>query len=527
MERNESYKDLDECCDHPLHDVSGDVIIRDRLTVCGNLRAHKVDPAERGLFLTEESLRESCTVCRKGDWALVGEKSPFKVYRWDNGWYDTETTHEVNIPLNEYLTKEEALQTYVSDAELQEEKTAREQADDSFAQDIADLNNNDVLIAKDIATLKERNNAEIPVYSGVVESATIRPGSFTQYSGVYFIKSEGRFAVKVGNEYFDNWFAYGGYQAQPVYHKDNKAVPNRLYNLIALSGGGLHYFDGTTFKMVNDNAELEETVNTHEGSINNLNNKTSELQTEVDEQTAQILTISTNLINVNELVNAHTAEITTLKSNSIVDLGEVSTSGVAESMFGSKEYLTNSSQIFKYKVTDKDGAICLSIPLSGGRWRQFLFWGRNSFYRTVDKDYNVGTWNSLIVDNLNTSDIYSMLSANQGKVLNNKITALQTKVQDVIVVNEEQYTTITSQGNRITETEHRIDEHTTQLGLLYSDFVLMQQTIEALTTRIEALEKGGGGSSANVENGTLFTNASVADGVMSVNGSVTNEILKL
>lgn len=52
----------------------------------------------------------------------------------------------------------------------------------------------------------------------------------------------------------------------------------------------------------------------------------------------------------------------------------------------------------------------------------------------------------------------------------------------------------------------------------------LNKKIIDLTTRIEALEQG---SSANVENGTLFTNASVADGVMSVNGSVTNEILKL
>lgn len=112
----------------------------------------------------------------------------------------------------------------------------------------------------DIKALKERNNAEIPVYSGVVESATIKSGSVTQYSGVYFIKSEGRFAAKQGSEYFANWLAYGGYQAQQVYHQDNKAVPNRLYNLIALFGGGLHYFDGTSFKVVNDNAGVEEAI---------------------------------------------------------------------------------------------------------------------------------------------------------------------------------------------------------------------------------------------------------------------------
>lgn len=454
MERNESYKDLDECCDHPLHDVSGDVIIRDRLTVCGNLRAHKVDPAERGLFLTEESLRESCTVCRKGDWALVGETSPFKVYRWDNGWYDTETTHEVNIPLNEYLTKEEALQTYVSDAELQAEADTRKQADDSLAQDIADLNAQDVLIAKDIATLKERNNAEIPAYTGVVESATISPGSFTQYSGVYFIKSEGRFAVKVGDEYFDNWFAYGGYQAQQVYHQDNKAVPNRLYNLIALSGGGLHYFDGTSFKVVNDNAGVEKAINdtivsvdqirsdvetlstndkAHDESLKTLNSSVTnqkkeveDLQTEVDEQTAQILTISTNLINVN-------ASITKLQET----------------------------------VISHDGTLTTHTK---------------------------------------------------------QITTLQTRVQEVMATGSEQQTAINSQGTRLTEVEHRSDEYDTQIGLLQNEVTALQQTIQDLTTRIEALENY---HSTSVEDGTLSASASVVDNVMSVQGSVEDGILKL
>lgn len=79
-----------------------------------------------------------------------------------------------------------------------------------------------------------------------------------------------------------------------------------------------------------------------------------------------------------------------------------------------------------------------------------------------------------------------------------------------------------------------IDLGTQYINALFTDEQLvailsdLSRRIDNLTTRIEALEKGGGGgSSANVENGTLFTNASVADGVMSVNGSVTNEILKL
>lgn len=129
-----------------------------------------------------------------------------------------------------------------------------------------------------IDELKKRNNAEIPVYSGVVESATIKSGSVTQYSGVYFIKSEGRFAAKVGSEYFANWLTYGGYQAQPVYHQDNKAVPNRLYNLIALIGGGLHYFDGTSFKVVNDNAGVTKTLATLQQTIKELTARIEELE---------------------------------------------------------------------------------------------------------------------------------------------------------------------------------------------------------------------------------------------------------
>ena len=130
-----------------------------------------------------------------------------------------------------------------------------------------------------IDELKKRNNAEIPVYSGVVESATIKDKeSVMQYSGVYFIKSEGRFAAKKGSEYFGNWIAYGGYQAQQVYHQDNKAVPNRLYNLIALIGGGLHYFDGTSFKVVNDNAGVTKTLATLQQTIEALTIRIEELE---------------------------------------------------------------------------------------------------------------------------------------------------------------------------------------------------------------------------------------------------------
>lgn len=130
-----------------------------------------------------------------------------------------------------------------------------------------------------INELKERNKAEIPAYSGVVESATIKDReSVMQYSGVYFIKSEGRFAAKQGSEYFANWLAYGGYQAQQVYHQDNKAVPNRLYNLIALSGGGLHYFDGTSFKVVNDNAGVTKTLATLQQTIRDLTTRIEALE---------------------------------------------------------------------------------------------------------------------------------------------------------------------------------------------------------------------------------------------------------
>lgn len=464
MDINESYKDLDECCDHPLHDVSGDVIIRDRLTVCGNLRAHKVDPAERGLFLTEESLRESCTVCRKGDWALVGEKSPFKVYRWDNGWYDTEATHEVNIPLNEYLTKEEALQTYVSDAELQAEADTRKQADDSLAQDIADLNNKDVLIAQDIATLKERNNAEIPAYTGIVENATIKDKeSVMQYSGVYFIKSEGRFAAKKGSEYFGNWLAYGGYQAQQVYHQDNKAVPNRLYNLIALSGGGLHYFDGTSFKVVNDNADIQTAVTTNAEAITSLQGRA---------------------VNHEGTLTTHGKQITALQTK------------VQEVMYTNTEQQT-------------------AINSQGTRLTEVE-------HRADEHDTKIGIINTSITTLQERATAHDDILTTHM----NQIAGLQKNVENAIFVNIKQNNDITLQGNRITETENSINEHNRQLEFLYSDFVLMLKNITDLTTRIEALEKGGS-SSADVEDGTLSAIASVVNGVMSVQGSVEDGILKL
>jgi hypothetical protein len=241
--------------DYRLYDFIGDGIVRGDLHVAGKLRAYDVEPACKGLFKTEEDLKDSYERGRKGDWACVGKEAPYLIYIWDRYWKRTEASWSPEVSLNPYATLED----------LAAEADTRKQADDSLAQDIADLNNNDVLIANDIATLKERNNAEIPAYSGVVASATIKGGSFTQYSGVYFIKSEGRFAVKVGNEYFDNCLAYGDYQAQQVYHQDDKAVPNRLYNLIASSGGGLHYFDGTSFKVVNDNADVVKTIATLRG----------------------------------------------------------------------------------------------------------------------------------------------------------------------------------------------------------------------------------------------------------------------
>lgn len=86
---------------------------------------------------------------------------------------------------------------------------------------------------------------------------------------------------------------------------------------------------------------------------------------------------------------------------------------------------------------------------------------------------------------------------------------------------------------------HNMTLETIDLGTQYIDALFtderlvailsdLSRRIDNLTTRIEALEKGGGGgSSANVESGTLSASASVANDVMSVQGSVEDGILKL
>lgn len=578
MERYESDKDLVECCDHPLHDVSGDVIIRDRLTVCGNLRAHKVDPAERGLFLTEESLRESCTVCRKGDWALVGEESPFNVYRWDNGWYDTGYTHEVNIPLNEYLTKEEALRTYVSDAELQAEKTAREQADDTLAQgiaenteDIVSLNTETTNLVVAVEQLKNRDLNEIPKYSGDIKEdeghVVVNNGTSTP-TKIVFVSNKNVFAALSGGIYYTSWGATSQLHSSDAYNYNNVAISNKIYcrnrNILTNEPHGLMYYDGSAFTKVNDNGEIEE-------QIAQLENVTSAHENTLVSYLEWRAGVDESLASLDE------------RTMVVVNLGEVSSSIVAESK--AVDLAGNPDVVFiKYFDTGKnqvgfirqqykaDGNTLQFLTLNGveyvrtvnytsglkGSWKNIdraslvhsLRYDSNTmriaFYDPIQEvtfggvslpDATEGRY-GLVKIGTNNGDAYD---GAKGKSLEERavshddtlnthtkqIANLQKKVEDIIVVNNEQHATIASQGGRITETEHRIEEHTTQLELLYSDFVLMQQTIQNLTARIEALEKGGGGSSAVVEDGILSVNASVVNEVMSVQGSVEDGILKL
>lgn len=150
---------------------------------------------------------------------------------------------------------------------------------------------NILLNSTEIGKLKERNNAEIPVYSGEVESATINNSSVMQPEGVYYIKSNKIFAAKKGSEYFANWTADDTYQAQDMYNISyeqdgeyvKKAVPNRLYYLkstfIGIVNNGLYYFNGTNFSAVNNNSDTEEVITNIETALTNVETSLTNVNT--------------------------------------------------------------------------------------------------------------------------------------------------------------------------------------------------------------------------------------------------------
>lgn len=86
----------------------------------------------------------------------------------------------------------------------------------------------------------------VPVYAGVVESATLLSQSATSYTGIYYIASEGRFAAQAGA--FLNVKYYRTWPGHEIYNRLGAAISNRIY----YNSGKkiLEYFNGTSFENV-------------------------------------------------------------------------------------------------------------------------------------------------------------------------------------------------------------------------------------------------------------------------------------
>ena len=86
----------------------------------------------------------------------------------------------------------------------------------------------------------------VPVYAGVVESATLLPQSATSYTGIYYIASEGLFAAQAGA--FLNVKYYRTWPGHEIYNRLGAAISNRIY----YNSGKkiLEYFNGTSFENV-------------------------------------------------------------------------------------------------------------------------------------------------------------------------------------------------------------------------------------------------------------------------------------
>jgi prefoldin subunit 5 len=114
-----------------------------------------------------------------------------------------------------------------------------------------------------INELKERNNAEIPTFTGVVDSAEyVFDQSATQFLGVYYIKSRKVFAALNGDIYYTSWQAQGMFQSSNCYNQNGVAVENRIYYLKDMfdteNALSLVFLKSGSFVEVSDNAEIED-----------------------------------------------------------------------------------------------------------------------------------------------------------------------------------------------------------------------------------------------------------------------------
>jgi glycerophosphoryl diester phosphodiesterase len=120
-----------------------------------------------------------------------------------------------------------------------------------------------LIINEQINDLEKRNNAEIPTFTGVVDSAEyVFDQSATQFLGVYYIKSRKVFAALDGDIYYTSWQAQGMFQSSKCYNQNGVAVENRIYYLKDMfdteNAHSLVFLKSGSFVEVSDNAEIED-----------------------------------------------------------------------------------------------------------------------------------------------------------------------------------------------------------------------------------------------------------------------------
>lgn len=209
---------------------------------------------------------------------------------------------------------------------------------------------------KTIVSILNQQSGVVPAYDGVVESADVQHQGVMQYSGIYYIASQKQFAAKREDQYYDIWSASGLYMSDTYYNISGKAIPCRIYNL---SGrlplgmkGGLQYYDGNTFALVNDNSDLSDAQRTLESAVEQMSGLITDLETE------------------------------TAVLKCIVDLGVVNTSGTAEN--AAIELAGNKDLAFiRYETANGQIGLIRQIYNNQGSTLQFLTLNGTEFVRTV------------------------------------------------------------------------------------------------------------------------------------------------
>ena len=216
-------------CDLPLHDIEGDVVMRNRLKVCGELYAYNISPSNKGLFFTAEDLIKAYPKGKKGDWAYVGTTAPYAVYKWDKGWNNSGEQGNLEVNLNPYATNER-LDTVEADlnAKVDAVDAKVDAVDAKVDTNVASLNT-------EVDQLKEKNLNEFPKYDGEREiTKTINPSSTATPTAIYYATNLNKFVAFVGGvlsgEYYAGWNETDEYAHYFQYNDSyGNAIANKTY----------------------------------------------------------------------------------------------------------------------------------------------------------------------------------------------------------------------------------------------------------------------------------------------------------